>query len=608
MIGIFLFAAALTANGLSAKEPMKPAIYVVVNNYDNMINAASVVAQKYGNEAHELIEPLRRSIKGFDRKEPIIAGVFADTSVIVPFGFVPIADFNDFSLPETGGLTTRYDPADHQLILSFNDQSDALTVVSQGTSSFLVPAGTEEQLPRINTEDFAEEDRKDAVFYGRIYPNRFPEETRQSLLASFFPEQPNVSRIVEPILRQVDSIGFGLRVDPKSSDVVLSYDIQAVPESNLAMVFSGMTDQKSRWNTLLGSPENVFSIRFNAVLPKSMKEQLCGACQRKMQNIFQNDLAQLKENEVLKAHKVLDNLASFCHKTLARGEIDIAITLTPEPLLMAAMTIDGGNDLIAALDGVVTVLGGINRDDEPILDGLLDIRFGARTVYTNERTIRDSGKNYPVSGFILGTSEDSLLLVAGLEMQKVWSKFYELSDQKYSPEPISPTMTRLSFKNLGSLLTFIIPRKDVVSLSAALLMSREKTETAITQTLTSDGDASIGGEVVVSGEFFSLLGKTRKQSEEAYSMARILADAKKGTVTGKELEELAALLPKETYNPTPGFIRTINWPNLLTLVAVVFIVIATIVVIIVRKKKNTSADSSERSDNADRDAGQSTDQ
>ncbi|MBR2586322.1 MAG: hypothetical protein IKE64_12925 [Thermoguttaceae bacterium] len=552
LAGIFLFAVALTAKGLLAEEPMKPAAYVVVRNYNTVIKAASTLAKKTGNEdVFGLVGDLCQGLEGIDQLEPIIVGVLADTSRIVPFGFVPVADFSDFSLPKLGKITTRYNPASRQLTVKFKKKSYPFTVVSQDTSSILVPKGTEEPPQRIGMEDFTEEDQKESVFYGRVYPNRFPEEIRQSLLASLSAKLPDISRIIEPFLRQVDSVGLGLRVDHKSGDLVLSYDIRAVPESDLATVFSWMSDQKSRWNALLDHSDNVFSICFNAVFPESMTEQVREACQNKFRDIFQTDIAELEGEEAQKAHSVLDNFASFCDKTLARGEADIAITLTKEPFLIAAMTIEGGDDLLAALDGLGTVLKEIDEEDDPLLNSLPDIRFNlirfndyTITSYSDIRANWDLGKvnpdlsskdpTEPGCGFLLGVKEDSLLLVAGPRMMKVPLKFKELAGQEYSPKPISPTMTRLSINNLGSLLTFLIPERDIVYnrvggyqvggyndvfdyYSMASLMSQEKAETQITQTLTRGGPDSLGGELVVSGGNFSFFGKLGKQMKEKES-------------------------------------------------------------------------------------------
>ena len=529
MTAIFLLAASLTAKGLFSEELMKPAAYVVIQNYDEAIKAASTLAKKVDTkETFDMFVYFCRPIKGIDQHEPIVVGLFADTSRIVPFGYVPVADFKDFSLPKFDELATRYNSASRRLTVKFNDQLYPLTVVSQGTSSILVPKGTEEPIPRISTEDFAEEDNKEAVFYGRVYPNRFPEEIRQSLLASLSAKLPGVSPLAEPFLRQVDSVGFALRVDSPSSDLVLSYDIRAVPESDLAKAFSRMSDQKSRWNALLDRSDNAFSIRFNAVFPEPMTEQVREACQSKFRDIFQTDLAELEGEEAQKAHNVLDNLASFCDKTLARGEADIAITLTKEPFLIAAMTIEGGGNLLEALDGLSAVVQEIEEDDDPLLNSLPDIHFNlvqscdyTVTIYNDARKNWDLGKVNPdlskdaiSPGFLLGIKEDSLFLVAGLGLKKAALKFRETAGQNQSPKPITPTITRLAVNNLGSLLTSLIPKRDDDYYSMASLMSQEKAETQITQTLTCGGPDSLGGEVVVSGENFSFFGKLCKQIKE----------------------------------------------------------------------------------------------
>ncbi|MBO7723191.1 MAG: hypothetical protein J6S27_05330, partial [Thermoguttaceae bacterium] len=518
LAGLFLFLLAVSAP-LFAAEAMKPIAYVSAKNYQALTDTASVIANELGyKEMFDTMLMLLGQTEGVDETKPAGFVAMTDQSQLVAFGFVPIADLSNFTFPKADAIKDCYDPATKKL--TFGDDSDAavFSVLSRGPYSVIVQEGKEDLVPDSDPTALLDDVREDCALCAKVFPTRVPQAMIESVMTMILTQVADDSDESEAVenqaealltfLKQLDEFGFGLKADQSSGDFVLAYDCKAAEGTELEGIFKKMKGRQTAWGDLFRPDDDILSILCNWLWSESTIEQFRQSVKEGVAEFVEDGVPD-DEREAFR------NFASFFDKTASLGKTDGVISLTTDPLLIIAGTIDGGDDLAVTFD---------------IFGKALEERVYEEDKYTNIRKKVKFGrsyKGYSVSTFafkkgeckgvtefnpdlagitpsvLLGVKNDTLILIAGLEQTKVSAKFKEIIALDRKMSDVGPVNFRLSMKNLGACALNLIPEDSQEIYAIADLLNQANPKAAIYGTVNYDGTAACQGEIVITGEFFS---------------------------------------------------------------------------------------------------------
>ncbi|MBO7679413.1 MAG: hypothetical protein J6S75_07065, partial [Thermoguttaceae bacterium] len=441
LAGLFLFLLAVSAP-LFAAEGMKPIAYVTAKSYQALIDTASVIASGLGRkEMFDTMLTLLGQIEGVDETKPAGAIYMADQSQLVPLNFVPIADLSNFTFPKADVIKDCYDPATKKLTIGDGSDAKVFSVLSRGSYSVIVQEGKEDIVPDGDPTALLGDVPQDCALCAKVYPTRIPQaavDAVMALLLARLADDPDEVKSFEEqadtlwdFLKQLDEFGFGLKADEGTGDFVLTYDLKAADDSSIGDLFKKMKGRQTAWGDLFRPDDDILSILCNWLWSESTIEQFRQSVKEGVAEFVEDGVPD-DEREAFR------NFASFFDKTASLGTTDGVISLTTDPLLIIAGTIDGGDDLAVTFD---------------IFGKALEERVYEEDKYTNIRKKVKFGrsyKGYSVSTFafkkgeckgvtefnpdlagitpsvLLGVKNDTLILIAGLEQSKVSAKFKEI--------------------------------------------------------------------------------------------------------------------------------------------------------------------------------------
>ncbi|MBQ2684623.1 MAG: hypothetical protein IJH68_02020 [Thermoguttaceae bacterium] len=529
LAGLFLFLLAVSAP-LFAAEAMKPIAYVSAKNYQALTDTASVIANELGyKEMFDTMLMLLGQTEGVDETKPAGFVAMTDQSQLVAFGFVPIADLSNFTFPKADAIKDCYDPATKKL--TFGDDSDAavFSVLSRGPYSVIVQEGKEDLVPDSDPTALLDDVREDCALCAKVFPTRVPQAMIESVMTMILTQVADDSDESEAVenqaealltfLKQLDEFGFGLKADQSSGDFVLAYDCKAAEGTELEGIFKKMKGRQTAWGELFRPDDDILSILNNSIQSESMIERSRQSIQEAFSGLIDGLLGDddVQEDDKKTAEEALNKFASFLDKTASQEMTDGVLSLTTDPLLIVAGTIDGGDDLIDAIGTLGEMLND-KAQDEDAADILKKVKFNK------------SYKGYSVSTFafkkgecegltefnpdlagvtpsvLLGVKNDTLILIAGLEQAKVSAKFKEIIALDSKMSDVGPLNFRLSMKNLGACALGLIPEDSQEIYAIADLLNQADPEAAIYETVNYDGSTTCQGDIVITGEFFAQVG------------------------------------------------------------------------------------------------------
>ncbi|MBO7679412.1 MAG: hypothetical protein J6S75_07060 [Thermoguttaceae bacterium] len=528
LAGLFLFLLAASAP-LFAAEQMKPIAYVSVKNYQALTGSVSVIANELGyKEMFDTMLMLLGQTEGVDETKPAGFVAMTDQSQLVAFGFVPIADLSNFTFPKADAVKDCYDPATKKL--TFGDGSDAavFSVLSRGPYSVIVQEGKEDLVPDSDPTALLDDVRQDCALCAKVYPTRVPQAMIESVMTMILTQAAddsdeseafeNQAEALLTFLKQLDEFGFGLKADESTGDFVLTYDCKAADDSELGGVFKKMKGRQTAWGDLFRPDDDILSVLNNSIQSESMIEQsrqsLKGVFSEAIDDLIGDDA---QDEDKKAAEEALNKLASFLDKTASQEMTDGVLSLTTDPLLIVAGTVDGGDDLTDAIGILGEMLTEKAQDEDA--DFLNQVKFNKPYKgYSVSTFAFKKGECKGLTEFnpdlagvtpsvLLGVKNDTLVLIAGLEKAKVSAKFKEIIALDRKTSDVGPVNFRLSMKNLGACALNLIPEDSQEIYEIADLLNQANPKAAIYGTVNYDGTAACQGEIVITGEFFSHVGK-----------------------------------------------------------------------------------------------------
>lgn len=537
LVGMLLFFVAAAAP-LFAAGAMKPVAFVTIQDYKALTGSVSVIAEKLGyKEMFDTMFMLFGQTEGIDETRPAGVVVLADHAQILPFGFVPVTDFSNSTFPGSEALKEKYDSSSRTLTIGEGSGGKVLSVLPRGSYSVLVQQGKENLIPDGDPIDLLEGVRSDCMVCAKVYPTRVPQaavETLMTPLMTQIADQPEEAETFEnqidtilSCLRQFESLGFALKVDAGTGDLVWLFDCNAADGSELADIFPKMKDRQTVWGDLFRPDDDVVALLGNSLSTESMVKQSRESIKKTFGELIEkilDDEEEWSEEERQNVSEILENIASFIDKTNAMGKSDGVFSLTTDPQLIIAGTIAGGDDLTKAIGLLGKELAAEQGDDDSILKQL---KLNAKSYkgYTISTFVLKSGEcegltelNPDLAGtspsILLAVKDDTLVLVAGLDQKNVGAKFKAIIERESTPSTVPPMNFRFSMKNLGVCAAGLLPEdqdnasedQDPISKVVAMA-SQADPNAAIYETVTYDGSTGCQGEFVITGSFIAEVGK-----------------------------------------------------------------------------------------------------
>ena len=529
LAGVLLFLLAVSAP-LFAAEQMKPIAYVSAKNYQALTGSVSVIANELGyKEMFDTMLMLLGQTEGVDETKPAGFVAMTDQSQLVAFGFVPIADLSNFTFPKADAIKDCYDPATKKL--TFGDDSDAtvFSVLSRGPYSVIVQEGKEDLVPDGDPYALLDDVREDCAVCAKVFPTRVPQamvESVMTMLLTQVGDDSDQSEAMEDqaetllaFLKQLDEFGFGLKADESTGDFVLTYDCKAADDSELGDLFKKMKGRQTAWGELFRPDDDILSVLNNSFQSEAMIEKSRQSLKSAFSGLIDELLGDddVQEDDKKTAEEALNKFASFLDKTASQEMTDGVLSLTTDPLLIIAGTIDGGDDLTDAVGTLGEMLNEKAQDDDS--DFLNQVKFNKPYKgYSVSTFALKKGEcegltelNPDLAGatpsVLLGVKNDTLVLIAGLEKAKVSAKFKEIIALDRKMSDVGPVNFRLSMKNLGACAMGLIPEDSQEVYAIADLLNQADPEAAVYETIKYDGSTTCQGDIVITGEFFAQLGK-----------------------------------------------------------------------------------------------------
>ena len=533
----------------SAGEPngdkaWRPVVVVASAGYDATWAAAERVAKEMKfAEAVEVARAVYGDVQGVDREKPFGLVVATNGSEIVPFAFLPVADVEKLDFFGAAELKKKIETTAKG---AFIVGAPRFRLLEKDGWLFVCEEGKEAVLPT------------DAPILGldcegpltfQLELTALPKELIEAGFAALRQKAAENAPTDEVALEQFDAtleyysaifdslerIGWTLKVDAETGDLVWECVVVAKDGSPLAETLAGTQNAETRWGAIAKTPNAVF-----AAVQAGKRSALDREFGAKEQAVaFDNFKTALEigldsDEERALAKELVAAVEKLAKSAAADGTFDSASAFACEPLLFSsAVAPVDGSELIAVARKIFAKL----EKDEPKVAEKIGkfINLDAGTVEgfalaTLDAPLAEFNVELPepfaafgndkTLAVRLGTSADAILGVVGLDSTAVDAEFARIAAGAKTKTP-APQRVAFAVAPLGRLLLEMSAEFDGTPVSARKTLERiaEADDARLEVEYSVDGDRLAARYVVKSG-VFRLIGDVAR----TYFVARLGAE------------------------------------------------------------------------------------
>lgn len=473
-------------------EELKPFLTVKVAGPEAIMKVAASIAKLADmEEAFEESTYSYKNLDGLNTKGPIGFILRTDGEELKePLLILPVVDVNAVTIPGFEMITTSLKEESKGKYL-LNTPLDTFAVTQQKDFLLITPQYTEVALPENPTSLI--EDLKDFTLAIKIDLENTSLDSIENLIAPYMmllamqggtemaQVTEQISTQLETIHKEFSSMTFGIRFDPKTYDTEFVGYAKPRKDSDTAeqvakfkkagTIFSGF---RRDGNNVVFSCSGIehFSEANRELTLESFEPLFDGLLESVEDNAEDEDDIELAEAIVESVKKVLES-------TMARGKIDMALSLDADGMLLGGMTMGQTGELQKIRTLVVDRVKAKYEDDEE--------------AKVFEKMLRDNLKeNYAtVEGFKLSTvlisldeilkdedypddlkklqirlcwavrDNEAVAFALGTNPEKTENEFKKALEASKSPVPLRQPLGFFALKPLGELLAkFHFPETD----------------------------------------------------------------------------------------------------------------------------------------------------
>lgn len=540
---VLLFLGVFFSSVLIGAE-MKPIAAVSVSAYDQIDSSIAKILDTAGyKEIYSAVNMLIGGIDGLDKTKPAGFVLLSNGKDIVPFGFMPVADFDELTCPGIEVLKEKfqYDPKNKTIDLSCGegDEDDStglkeealVRLVENNDWLFLVPVKQENLVPT-DTDPVQFLEGLDGKYMagGFVYIDQIPEELVDSAFAPLRVEAAkdediaksleSLGKGIEYLKSAVQKVEFGFSVDQTKGDVVGVTEMIPVSGSSLAESSKETADAKTLWNDFF-QPENaVFACQQSQVFDKALaafqKENWISSFESAISSIEKEGGEETEE-----VRNLLSDLQAWIVKSCDSGQNDFAMSLMSDTTLVIGGTISDGVGLQTLIQKAFTSAkkelekeGDIDDPDVKKFVSSFKINNGKYEGYSVSTCVIPEdwfGAAFPGaatgSGYsiLVGVSEDAMILIAGPAKKNVSNLFKEKASMKREKASASQEW-RLSASNLGGFASNLAVTESDETVKKIVDAVKAGSKDAVITSKAEYSESAVRQTTIIKGEFIKLIG------------------------------------------------------------------------------------------------------
>ena len=434
---------------------------VSLSGYDRLDGSIAKVLDTAGcEEFYNALNMMLGGIDGIDKSQPAGFVLLTDGNDLIPFAFLPVADFDELTCPGIEVLKEElnYDKESKTIGLSGNsdDQSDTDTgnfrLIEADGWLFVTPIKFESSVPtQIDPITWLEGLDSKYLIGGILHVDRMPSEVLDTLISPLrvaASKEENLARSLESLGKWTDFVKtnvqtyeFGFSVDSSNGDVILSSSTTPIPDSSLARALKLNEKPVTIWSDFYSPEKSIFSLSDSEVYEPTMVDFLKEYWSSAFSS-WEAALSREEEDEetVAKAKDLLKGLEEWVGKNYDLGRTDSALSFGADGTLSAACTIADGSGfqklLVRSFQFVTTILEENEPDDVDVQKFLKSFKVND-TPYKGYTVTTFSipcpmDKTY---SFLVGVKDDAVILLAGPSKKVVSDLFKEKSAADRSEAP-----------------------------------------------------------------------------------------------------------------------------------------------------------------------------
>ena len=525
-----------TAN---AQTDLKPVAAVSVAGYNSILKGLEKEFQLAGfEETFSALSMMVGDIECLDLDRPAGIVVMTDDKKVIPFGFLPVTDLDQFPFINDN----LYDKETGLLTLNDSDDDDSnnlvLRLIQQNGWVFVSQPEFADQIP-VNDDPtpLLEGMNGKYLFGAKIYPNNVSMDLVETLMApirqkaalssdDFAKNFEAFTKAFNYLKSVSDSLEFGLTIQTGNGDLVFSGNVTPKEGSSLKESIELNKDLKTRWLDFY-QPENAClvmtetEIADQATIDFQLDNMKSCFDQKLMKHLsIEDEEARQEAEKALEEMKpMMEQAKEIFLDNIAMGKSDSAMTFRNDGMFMLGGTITSGEKVTALIASLTDYIKGkITESAEANEDE--DAKETVEKVFKSLKVNANNFEGYSVSTFVitkdvceyaaglsilLAVKDDALILLAGPSKKEVAELFKEKASMERKEEAAPKETFRLSIPETSKFVQSLMAED---SDQIAQMVVENLAESDANALIVAENPSPVEGTLTIKGEVFTAIGET----------------------------------------------------------------------------------------------------